>query len=141
MTASELRSPSLADEFNDALAAGTLVIQRCKACGEVNMYPSYRCSACQSADLGWQQSEGTGVLLTYAVIRAVPPKGFESDLPYAVGVVRLDEGVQLLARLEPAEDGEWDPYACDTRVRFVPRSCQVGETRLTAWFAPDGSPS
>ena len=141
MTASELRSPSLADEFNDALAAGTLVIQRCNACGEVNMYPRYRCPACQSADLGWQQSEGTGVLLTYAVIRAVPPKGFESDLPYAVGVVRLDEGVQLLARLEPAEDGEWDPYACDTRVRFVPRSCQVGETRLTAWFAPDGSPS
>ena len=141
MTASELRSPSLADEFNDALAAGTLVIQRCKACGEVNMYPRYRCPACQSADLGWQQSEGTGVLLSFAVVRAVPPKGFEGDLPYALGVVRLDEGVQLLARLEPAEDGEWDPYACDTRVRFVPRSCQVGETRLTAWFAPDGSPS
>jgi uncharacterized OB-fold protein len=141
MTASELGSRSLADEFNDALAAGTLVIQRCNACGEVNMYPRYRCPACHSADLGWQESEGTGVLLTHAVVRAVPPKGFESDLPYAVGVVRLDEGVQLLARLEPAEDGEWDRYACDTRVRFVPRSRQAEETRLTAWFATDGSPS
>ena len=82
MTAYELQSRSLADEFNNALAAGQLVIQRCNVCGKVNMYPRYRCPACQSGDLGWQQSAGTGVLVTHAVVRAVPPKGFESDLPY-----------------------------------------------------------
>ena len=141
MTAYELQSRSLADEFNNALAAGQLVIQRCNVCGKVNMYPRYRCPACQSGDLGWQQSAGTGVLVTHAVVRAVPPKGFESDLPYAVGVVRLDEGVQLLARLEPAEDGEWNAYACDTRVRFAPRQADEILARPTAWFTADEGPS
>jgi hypothetical protein len=52
-----------------------------------------------------------------------------------VGVVKLDEGVQLLARLHPSpETGDWDGYACDQRVRFAPVDEGEIERRPVAWF-------
>jgi len=68
------------------------------------------------------------------VVRAVPPKGFENDLPYALGVVRLEEGVQLLARLLPDRFGDWRLYDCDSVVEFAPPSVEEIDRRPVAWF-------
>jgi uncharacterized protein len=131
---SETKAATLPEEYNAGLEAGRLLIQTCGSCGKPNMYPRYRCPFCQSDDLGWLEAAGSGILMSYAVIRAVPPSGFEGDLPYAVGVVRLDEGVQLLGRLEPDADGDWDSYECDVPVRFAPRPAAEIAARPTAWF-------
>jgi hypothetical protein len=105
--------------FRDGLAAGDLLVQKCNACEQLNMYPRHACPHCQSDDLGWQQAAGTGQLMSVTVLRAGGPEGFEHEIPYALGIVRLDEGVQLLGRLDPDPDGEWSSYACDQRVAFV----------------------
>lgn len=132
----EPRLSGLADEFNAGLREGRLTIQQCESCGKPNMYPRYRCPFCQSAELGFVPAEGSGVLLSFSIVRAVPPIGFEQDLPYALGIVRLDEGVQLLARLEPTGDaGDFDGYACDARVRFSPHSAEEMQERPVCWFA------
>lgn len=131
------KAATLPEEFHAGLAAGRLLIQTCGSCGEPNMYPRYRCPFCQSDDLGWQEAEGSGTLMSWAVIRAVPPAGFEDDLPYAVGVVRLDEGVQLLGRLDPDAAGDWSEYECDMRVRFAARPTDQIAARPTAWFSQD----
>jgi uncharacterized protein len=126
----------LVESFRAGLARGELLIQRCNACGGMQMYPRHRCIACQSNDLGYAKAEGKGVLLSYTVIRAVPPRGFESDLPYALGVVRLDEGVQILGRLWPSADSRgWDGYVCDGEVRFTPAQADEIERRPVAWFS------
>jgi hypothetical protein len=122
--------------YRNGLARGELLIQRCNACGERIMYPRHRCIACQSDDLGFEASTGLGTLHSYTVVRAVPPLGFEDDLPYALAVVKLDEGVQLLARLHPCEaSGDWDGYCCDARVQFAPVAPEEIERRPVAWFA------
>jgi uncharacterized protein len=128
----EATHTTLAEQFRDGLAGGRLLIQSCNECGRPNMYPRHHCPFCQSVDLGWEEAAGTGVLHSYTVVRAVPPKGFEDDLPYALGVVKLDEGVQLLARLHPDAGGDWDGYRCDARVMFAPPS--DGDAAV-AWFA------
>ena len=46
-------------------------------------------------------------------------EGFEADIPYAIGVVKLDEGVQLAVRLQPEGEEDWSAYHCDDRVEFV----------------------
>jgi uncharacterized protein len=125
----------LADAFNEGLAEGRLLIQSCNSCGKPNMYPRYRCPFCQSADLGWIEAAGSGILLSYAVVRAVPPRGFEDELPYALGAVRLEEGVQLLARLEPGGDGDWGEYACDAKVEFRAHPAEEMTKRPVSWFA------
>lgn len=110
---------NIIEEFRDGLARGELLIQRCDACGKVNMYPRYACPHCQSDALGWQKAGGEGQLMSFTVLRAGAPEGFEADLPYALAVVRLDEGVQLLGRLAPDSDGDWASYDCDARVRHI----------------------
>jgi uncharacterized OB-fold protein len=134
---SEPMLSGLADAFNEALAEGRLIIQSCNDCGKPNMWPRYRCPFCQSANLGWQQAEGTGTLLSYSVVRAVPPLGFEDQLPYGLGVIRLAEGVQLLARLEGEGDDGWDEYECDAPVRFSPHSAAEVRAQPVAWFDLD----
>jgi uncharacterized protein len=106
--------------FRDGLAQGNLLIQHCNACGKVNMYPRYACPHCQSEDLGWQTALGTATLMSFTILRGGAPEGFEGELPYALGVVRLAEDVQLLTRLVPDADGSWDSYACDQPVTFIP---------------------
>jgi uncharacterized OB-fold protein len=131
---SEQALSGLADAFNEALAEGRLTIQSCNNCGKPNMWPRYRCPFCQSADLGWKDAEGKGTLVSYSIVRAVPPKGFEDELPYALGVIRLDEGVQLLARLEGVGEDGFDDYECDAAVRFSPHPEAEMRERPVAWF-------
>jgi uncharacterized protein len=122
------------DEFRAGLARGELLLQKCADCNKLNMYPRHACPHCQSLSLGWQQSSGRGVLHSFTVLRVGAPEGFEKELPYALGVVKLDEGVQLLGRLVGDAGGDWQSYQCDDRVEFRPAPATAGY-RPCAWFA------
>ena len=114
-----MKVAALVAQFREALAQGQLVVQKCGHCQKLNMYPRYACPYCQSDVLEWQAVQGSGRLHRFTVLRTGAPQGFEGDLPYALGVVKLYEGVQLLARLVPDSDGKWESYRCDDRVQFV----------------------
>ena len=114
-----MQVPRIVSEFRTGLAQGELLVQQCKNCGKPNMWPRYACPHCQSDDLGWVQSQGQGVLHSFCVLRQGAPEGHEGDLPYALGVVKLDEGVQILVRLAPDGEDDWSAYRCDDRVEFV----------------------
>lgn len=127
--------PKIVREYREALLQGSLVVQRCEDCSTLNMYPRYRCPQCQSDKLGWQTASGRGTLHSYTVLRLGAPDGFEQDIPYALGVVKLDEGAQLLVRLSPDADGGWDGYHCDVSVSFVAEPPGQNSERPCAWFA------
>ena len=127
-------SNPIRDEFRAGLTRGELLVQKCKDCSGLNMYPRHACPHCQSLSLGWQKSGGRGVLHSFTVLRMGAPEGFEQDLPYALGVIKLEEGVQLLARLVADPDGDWQSYKCDDKVEFVPVPPQQKERRACAWF-------
>jgi len=122
------------DEFRAALARGELLVQKCNDCGKLNMYPRHACPHCQSLSLGWQQVRGRGVLHSYTVLRVGAPEGFDQDLPYALGVVKLEDGVQMLGRLVPDAQGNWDHYRCDQTVEFQPVPPEQKTPRACAWF-------
>jgi uncharacterized protein len=117
-------------EFRDGLQRGELLMQKCNACGQVNLYPRYACPFCQSEDLGWQPASGTGTLHSLTIQRLGAPIGFEEQLPYALGVVKLQEGPQLLGRLHPTGEEDWTGFACDAAVQFAPHE----DPRGVAWF-------
>ncbi len=122
---------NLTDVYYEALDRGDLVVQECQACRKPIMYPKYVCPHCYSTDLGWTSVSGKGTLHSFTIQRVGAPSGFEDDLPYALGVVKLDEGVQLLARLRPDEERGWDAYKCDMQVNFDGSS---PDGRHIAWF-------
>ena len=128
--ADELTGP-----FAAALAEGRLIVQKCNDCAALIMYPKYRCASCFSGRLGWQDVSGEGQLQTFTILRMGPPSTFKVEAPYAIGIVRLDEGPQLMCRLHPGPDGTWDSYVCDQRVRFAPADAAEVTERPAAWFA------
>jgi hypothetical protein len=122
------------DEFRAGLERGELLLQKCSDCSKLNMYPRHACPHCQSLSLGWQKAKGKGVLHSFTVLRVGAPEGFDIDLPYALGVVKLDEGVQMLARLIPDADGDWLSYKCDDVLEFAPEPPKQEIRRPCAWF-------
>jgi uncharacterized protein len=71
--------------------------QRCEACGLANFPPTEHCRQCLSAELQWQQSDGTGEIYSWTVVyRPVTP---EFAPPYAPAIVTLDEGYQMLTNV------------------------------------------
>jgi uncharacterized protein len=126
--------PDLISRFRFGLASGELLVQKCDDCHKLNMYPRYACPHCQSDALGWQRVSGRGLLHSYTVLRFGAPQGFEQDLPYALGVIKLDEGVQLLGRLAPDANGGWESYRCDDIVEFVALPAGEIERRPCATF-------
>jgi uncharacterized OB-fold protein len=124
----------ITEPYYEALGRGELLIQHCKACNHTIMYPRHRCPFCYQTDLDWVTSSGRGVLHSFTIQRLAVPTGFETDAPYAIGVVKLEENVQLLARLWPDADGGWDSYACDARVEFHPAAREEVARRPVPWF-------
>lgn len=127
-------SRDIVTPYYDALRLGKLLVQQCISCRRSIMYPKHRCPFCQSDELGWQEASGQGTLHSIAIQRVGAPSGFEADLPYALGVVVLEEGVRLLARMQPDADGSWSSYSCDGPVRF---RAQPGTSEVrgpAVWF-------
>lgn len=73
---------------------------RCKKCGR-HFFPQVeRCSICENKDLDLVEMGRKGKIYSYTVCHFPPPGGkYKGYFPYAVGVVALDEGIMISARL------------------------------------------
>ena len=102
--------------FFEEARAGRLTGIRCGKCGELAIPPKEFCPACQERDWAPVPLAGGGTITSCTVIR-VAPRGRGAEAPYAVAVVRLDEGVSLLGRIV---DVPFDSLRADLPVRFRP---------------------
>jgi uncharacterized OB-fold protein len=82
-------------EFWAAATRGELVIPRCAGCGAWNWYPRDRCRVCDGAELPWAPVSGRGTLFSWAVVRRALLKPFAAHVPYATGLVALDEDPEV----------------------------------------------
>jgi uncharacterized OB-fold protein len=112
--------PVLGDELSrtywEAARERRLLIQRCPACGEHQFYPRGHCVHCFAAGPEWVEASGTGRLHTFSVVHRTADASFADDVPYVFGIVELDEGPRLTARVV---DTPLDELACDMPVRIV----------------------
>jgi uncharacterized OB-fold protein len=92
-------APTEAREFFERCARGTLSVQRCTACARLRHYPRSHCPFCLSPAWGWRDCSGRGSVFTFTVIRRNENPRFRERLPYAVAIIELEEGVQMLAGL------------------------------------------
>ncbi|GAB4374771.1 MAG: Zn-ribbon domain-containing OB-fold protein [Acidobacteriota bacterium] len=71
---------------------------RCRNCGKIHFPPRDVCSACRGREFETTTLAQQGTIETFTVIH-VAPSGFEDEVPYAVAVVRLDDGVKITAQV------------------------------------------
>jgi hypothetical protein len=105
MSMTETSLPFTIESFYRLIAEKKLMAAKCKQCGRLLLPPRPMCASCHSKGLEWTQLKGEGQLLTYTVIH-VAPKQFQSMIPYAVGIVKLEEGPQLPGMIRETELGK-----------------------------------
>lgn len=76
---------------------GRLKIQYCSACARHQFYPRRFCTRCLSDEIQWVQASGRGRVYTYTVCHVAAHAAFGARVPYAIGMIELDEGVRMLA--------------------------------------------
>jgi NAD(P)-dependent dehydrogenase (short-subunit alcohol dehydrogenase family)/uncharacterized OB-fold protein len=109
-----------------AAARGRLALQVCLDCGAVQYPPREVCRACLSHRLVWRTQDGRGELLTETVLRNAQELFFRERLPWRVGIVRLDAGVNVITYIHAAVG------AAPRRVRVEAALDRAGQAALVA---------
>jgi uncharacterized OB-fold protein len=88
----------LSRPYWEAAAKGSLVLQRCAACGKVRHYPRLLCDDCYSDAVVWMPATGRGRVHSWTVAHHAFHAAFAAELPYTLVTVDLEEGVRALGR-------------------------------------------
>lgn len=92
--------PTLRDRngrFHEYCATGELRFEACGDCGELRHPPRMRCPLCGSDRATWVPSSGRGEIYTWTVTHQALHPAFQDEVPYAVVVTELEEGVRLVS--------------------------------------------
>ena len=100
---------------------------RCRKCSALSVPPRPICMECHSTDMAWEQMTGKGKLSAFTCITIGPPfmieEGFDRHNPYTSGVVELEEGGRVDARIEgvDAKNPETIKVGMALRVKYLHR--------------------
>ena len=87
-----------ADPFWEAARAGKLLIQRCPVTGRHQWYPRAHSIHAPDAAPEWVEASGRGTVFSFSAIHR--GNHGRSEPPYICALIRLDEDVLMLSRLE-----------------------------------------
>lgn len=86
------------EEYNKALKKNRLLGLKCTECRAIVTPPVLICPVCGAGNLEITELKGRGVIQTFTV-NFVAPLGRESEAPYTVVMVELDEGPWIMGNL------------------------------------------
>jgi scaffold protein (connect acetoacetyl-CoA thiolase and HMG-CoA synthase) len=78
---------------------------KCNTCGSIQFPARIICPDCGAREFETIKLSGKGELTTFTIIR-IAPSGFGDLVPYAVGVVKLDEGIQVMGQVVDCDPEE-----------------------------------
>ncbi|MFC1942158.1 Zn-ribbon domain-containing OB-fold protein [Chloroflexota bacterium] len=88
----------ISKEYNEALKQNKLLGLKCQACGAITVPPKMVCQQCASPDIEIMELKGNGKIRTFTTVY-VAPEGLESEVPYVIVMVELDEGPWIMGNL------------------------------------------
>ena len=111
-------SEMTAKAFGDFLGEEKIMGSRCKACGAIHLPPRPVCPECGGREQEWVELKGEGTIQAYTVI-TVPLTRLKEDCPYAVGVVKLDEGPSISGMILGVKEGDELTVGSRVKAEFV----------------------
>ena len=89
--------------YHRAISEKRLIGAKCNACNAVTVPPKAVCPECRAGEVSVVDLKGVGTLAAYTVIYVAPPmmveEGFHPKNPYCSGIVKLEEGPKITARI------------------------------------------
>jgi uncharacterized OB-fold protein len=135
MTEETTIRPFSAAAFDQYVAEHKLMAARCLKCGGVYAPPRAICSKCQGQEMEWIETSGNGKLAAFTVIYSGPTfmaaQGFDRKNPYVSGIVELDEGTRISARITGVDPARPDEIKIGTPLSVDFLEFGEGETRKT----------
>jgi uncharacterized OB-fold protein len=130
--------------FNDIsyeqfLCEDKLVGSRCQECGSLFVPPRSICIKCHGSEMEWVEMRGKGRLAAFTCIAIGPPfmrkEGYDRQYPYVSGVVELEEGARVVARIEGVDGSKPETIRIGTRlkVEFLHRGEGANATTFLAF--------
>ena len=119
-----------------------LMGSRCKACGTQYVPPRSICIDCYKSDMEWVEMKGKGRLAAFSCINIPPPfmiaQGYNRKNPYCTGVVELEEGAKVDARIDSVDCAKPEAIkvGMPLKVKFLHRKDRVKKETYLA-FEPD----
>lgn len=122
-------TPQVGTEFFwEGLHQRHLRLQLCCECGRLRFPPMPTCPYCSAATTELRTLSGRGSVYSYVVAHVAFLPAFEQELPYAIGLIGLEEGPRLPARIEDFEgiaigdqvQAEFHDHGSWTELRFRP---------------------
>ncbi len=136
----------MTEPFSDSsyvkfLEEGKLAGTRCLQCSGMYAPPRGFCPNCHVSKMEWVTFSGKGRLAAFTCIAVAPPsmieKGYGRTNPYCTGVVALDEGARVVARIEGVDAARPETIRIGTAVHALfPRKDQGADQPALA-FEPD----
>ena len=102
MTSYDRPIPTITEDlrpFFEAARRRELVVQRCNQCGALRFPARQLCADCLATSAEWVPVSGRGEVFSFNVMHQVYHPGFASEVPYAVVLVKLEEGPKILSNL------------------------------------------
>ena len=130
--------------FNDMsyerfLSEEKLMGSRCSKCGVLSVPPRSICINCHGSEMEWVEMKGKGRLVAFTSIAIGPPfmikEGYDRKHPYVCGVVELEEGVRVVARIEGVDGSKPETIKIGTplQVEFLHRGEGANSTTFLAF--------
>jgi hypothetical protein len=95
--------PNLENEVEaphwQAAKQGRLSVQRCSECGYLRWPPEMICPECLTRGGEWVDLKGEGEIWSFAVYHRAMNPAFSDEVPYAVAMIRLVEGIEMIGRI------------------------------------------
>ena len=124
--------------FENYLNEEKLMGSRCSHCEALYVPPRPICTACRRSQMRWEKVSGKGRLAAFTCISIAPPamiaEGYSRHNPYISGVVALEEGVRVDARIEGVDPRKPEEIriGMPLKVKFLHR----GDRSATLAFDP-----
>ena len=115
--------------FWDGCKQDQFLLQCCDSCEKINWFPRSHCVACGGDKFIWKPASGRGVLETFSVVYRPMNAAWASEVPYILGMVKLEEGIRMVTRIVSSM-GEDTPLGCPVRATFV----QIGGDMKLPFF-------
>ncbi len=100
----EIRPTDLSRAFWDGVAERRLLLQYDPVARRYQFYPRPLSLFGDGRMLEWRAASGRGKLVAQTLCHA-PAPGFDEEVPYVLGIVALEEGPRVFARIVNAEFG------------------------------------
>ena len=110
---------------------------KCKKCGSIHFPGRLICPDCGAREFETIRLSGKGELATLTVIR-VAPMGFSDLAPYAIGIVKLDEGIRVMGQVSDCNPEELKiGDRVSTQFRRINEEGKTGMIMYGYKFVPD----